>query len=92
MALKTILQRTYLSLFSVDFKKKTDTNNIVVLLEYKDGIKLVCANGYKRHCYPVLAGLIVYYEEQILIIGIKVNMQCSICHVPSKEKDLVNRS
>ncbi len=58
----------------------------------KDGIELVCADGYKRRCYPVLAGLMVDYKEQVLITGIKANMQYSICHVPPKERELVTRS
>ena len=73
MALKTILQRTYPSFLS-DELKKWDTNDIVALLEHKDGIELVCANGYKKHFYSVLAGLIVDYKEQVLITGIKTNM------------------
>ncbi len=92
MALKTMLQCTYPSFSSVDFKKGDTTNNVAALLEYKDGIEFVCANGYKRRCYPVLAGLMVDYEEQVLITDIKANMQCSICHVPPKERDLVTRS
>ena len=48
---------------------------ITALLEYtKKGIELVCADGYKRRCYPILAGLMVDYEEQVLITGIKANM------------------
>ena len=53
---------------------------------------MVCADGYKRRCYLVLAGLMVDYEEQVLITGIKANMQCSICHVPPKVRELVTRS
>ena len=62
MALKTMLQRTYPSLPSVELRKR-DTNDIEALLEHKDGIELVCANGYKRRCYPVLADFMVYYKE-----------------------------
>ncbi len=72
--------------------KKRDTNDIAALLEYKDGIELVFVNGYKRRCYPILAGLIVDYEEQVLITGIKANIQCSIYHFPPKERELVTRS
>ena len=56
MALKTMLQRTYPSLSSVELGKR-DTNNIAILLKHKDSIELVCADGYKRRCYPVLASL-----------------------------------
>ena len=29
----------------------------------KEGIELVYTDSYKRHCYPVLAGLMVDNEE-----------------------------
>ena len=90
MALKTMLQCTYSSFPSVELRKK-DTNDVVALVEHKDGIELVCTDGYKRRCYPVLAGLMVDYEEQVFITGIKGNMQCSICYVPPKERELVTR-
>ena len=80
MALKTMLQHTYPSLLFVELKKE-DTNNVAALLEHKDDIKLVYLDGYKRYCYLILAGLMVDYEEQVFIIGIKANMQCSICHI-----------
>ena len=72
-ALKIILQRIYPSLSFVELRKE-DNNNVATLLEHKDGIKLVCADGYKRRCYPILAGLMVDYKEQILITCIKANM------------------
>ena len=43
--------------------KKGDTNNVIALLEYKDGIELICADGYKRRYYLVLAGFMVDYKE-----------------------------
>ena len=55
------------------------------------GIELVCVDGYKKHCYPILTGFIVDYTEQVLITGIKTNMQCLICHIPPKEKKLVTQ-
>lgn len=57
----------------------------------KNGIKLVYADSYKKRCYPVLAGLIIDYKEQILILDIKVNIQYSIYYVPLKERELVTR-
>lgn len=51
----------------------------------KDGIKLEYIDGYKKRCYRILAGLKVDYKEQVLIAGIKPNMQCSICYIPLKE-------
>lgn len=52
IALKIMLQRTYLN-FSFAELKKEETNNIAVLFEHKDSIKLVCADGYKRCYYHV---------------------------------------
>ncbi len=63
MALKTMLQHTYPSLLFVDFKKKGDINDVAALFEYKDGIKLVYADGYKRRCYLILAGLMIDYKQ-----------------------------
>ena len=71
--------------------RKKDTIDVAALLEHKDGIKLVCADGYKRRYYPILASLMVDYKEQVLITGIKVNIQCSICHVLPKERKLGTR-
>ena len=62
MALKTILQRTYPSFFSVKLGKG-DTNDVAALFEHKKGIELICADGYKRHYYPVLASFMVDYKE-----------------------------
>ena len=56
--------------------------DVTVLHEYtKEGIKLICADGYKKRCYPLLAGLMVDFKEQVFITDIKVNMQFSICYV-----------
>ena len=63
------------------------------MLEYtKESIELVYADGYKKRRYPQLIGLMVNYEEQIFITGIKTNMQCLIFYVVPKEKKLVTRS
>ena len=88
MVLKTMLKCISPSLPSVELRKKY-TNVVLVLLEHKDGIELMCVNGNKRHCYPVLACLMVDYNEQVLITGIKANMHCSISHVLPKERELV---
>ena len=85
-----MLKRTYPSL-PFDELRKEDTNDIAALLEHKDGIELVYVDGYKRRCYPVLAGLMMDYKEQVLITGIKTNMQYSICYIPPKERELVTR-
>lgn len=55
--------------------RKEDTNDVVILLEYyKDDIKLVYIDNYKRCCYLILTGFIIDYKEQVLIISIKVNI------------------
>ena len=65
--------------------------DIVLLETYKEGIEIRCADGFKRRCYLVLAGLMVDYKEQVLITGVKANMQCSICHVLPKERERVTK-
>ena len=66
--------------------------DITLFETYKEGIEIRCADGFKRHCYSILASLMVDYKEQVLITGIKANMQCSICHVPPKERECVTKS
>ena len=83
-----MLQRTYSSLPFVELRKR-DTNDVAILLEHKDDIELVFVDSYKRRCYLVLVGLMVDYKEQVFITGINANMQCSICHILSKERELV---
>ena len=74
----------------------TIATNIVLdiaLLEiYKEGIEIRYANGFKQRCYSVLAGLMVDYKEQVLITGVKANMQCSICYVPPKKIEHVTKN
>lgn len=69
-----------------------NTNNIIILLKYKDGIKLVYIDGYKRCCYFILVDFIVNYEEQVFIIDIKINIHCVICYILLKERKLVTQS
>ena len=65
--------------------------DIALLETYKEGIEIWCTNGFKRRCYPVLAGLMVDYKEQVFITGVKANMQCFICHVLLKEREHVTK-
>ena len=88
IAVKTILQRIYPSLTSIKLRKG-DINNVLALLEHKDGIELVCADSYKRRCYLVLTGVMENYKEQVLITGIKANIQYLICYIPPKKEELV---
>lgn len=71
--------------------RKKDTNSVTILLEHQDGIKLVYADGYKRHCYLVLAGFLLDYKEQVIITGIKSNLQYLICHILLKEREFITR-
>lgn len=47
----------------------------MVLLEYiKDGVQLICGNGYKRYCYLVLTDFMIDYKKHIFITGIIANI------------------
>lgn len=52
----------------------------------KSGFAMFCADGFHRHCYPIIAGFMVDYEEQALITGIKNSRHCSVCLVPPEER------
>ena len=50
---------------------------------------MICADGLKHRCYPILAGVMVNYKEQVFITEIKANVQYFICHVsPQEQKNL----
>ena len=53
----------------------------------KDGFLVKCADGHNRQCYPIIAGFMADYEEQVLITGIKKAQHCSICTVPPHERE-----
>jgi hypothetical protein len=53
----------------------------------KDGFVVRCADDHQRLYYPIIAGFIADYEEQVLIIGIKKAQHCSICTVPPHERE-----
>lgn len=55
----------------------------------KNGIELMYVDNYKYYCYFILISFIVDYKEQVFITNIKANMQCLICYVLSKKKELV---
>lgn len=77
---------------NISLNFKIDADNAKVLLKYlKNGIKLVCANGYKKYYNPILIGFIENYKKQVIIICIKTNMQCSIRYIPTKKKELITR-
>ena len=64
---------------------------MIVLLKYKNGIKLMYINNYKKRCYLILAGHIVDYKKQVLITGIKKNIQYLICYILPTKKELIIR-
>lgn len=84
LVLKTMLQRKYLLLTS----NRSDTIILDIALwdTYKNGIEIRCTNGFKQCCYPIFAGLMVDYKEQVLITRIKSNRLYSICHVLPKKR------
>src|SRR5580692_6023507 len=53
----------------------------------KDGFLVKCADGHNRRCYPIIAGFMTDYEEQVLITGIKKAQHCSVCTVPPHERE-----
>ena len=65
--------------------------DIVLLKIYKEGIEIRCSDGFQQRCYPVVAGLMIDYKEQVLITSIKANIQCSICYVPPKKRECVTK-
>ena len=60
------------------------------MFKYKDDIKLVYIDNYKKRYYPIPAGFILDYKEQVCITGIKANMQYSIYHIQPKKKRINN--
>ena len=53
---------------------------------------MICVGGFKRCYYPILTSVIVDYKEQVLITGIKTNMQCSICHISPQEREKLTKT
>ena len=55
----------------------------------KEGIVIPCADGFERRCFPVLAGCLMDYEEQVILTGVKSNRHCTICHVHPKNREIL---
>lgn len=61
---------------------------VLALIKYYDeGIEILCADNFKQRCYPILARVMVDYEEQVLITKIKSNIQCFKYQVLSKKQE-----
>ena len=55
----------------------------------KEGVRLLCADGQDRHCFPLLAVFMADYEEQVTLIGIKSSRKYSIYYIyTNKRHDL----
>ena len=65
--------------------------DIVLLKTYKEDIEIRYANGFKQYYYFILTGLMRDYKEQVLIIGIKANIQFFIYHIPTKKKECMTK-
>ncbi len=52
-----------------------------------EDLLMMCAEGRVRRYHPIIAGLSVDYEEQVVITGIKSGMQCFMCQVPLEERE-----
>ena len=48
---------------------------------------MICINGFKFHCYLIFMDVIIVYKEQVFSTGIKANLQCFICHVPTQQQE-----
>ena len=48
----------------------------------KDGVNLMCPDGERRLCFPVLSQYICDYQEKFMITGITFG-SCAFCTIPS---------
>ena len=53
----------------------------------KDSFLVQCADRHNCQYYPIIAGFMIDYEEQVLITGIKKAQHYSICTVPPYERE-----
>lgn len=46
-----------------------------------------CADNKVRHCFPVIAGFSVDYEEQAFLTGVKSGQHCVTCRIPPSQRE-----
>ncbi len=52
-----------------------------------EDLLMMCADRNVQQCHPIIAGISIDDEEQVVITGIKSSMQCSMCQVPPNERE-----
>lgn len=90
LALNTILKHKCPSLIYKQFGTN-NILNIVLQKTYKEDIEIWYTNSFKQYYYPILAALIIDYEKQVLITGIKANMQYLLYYILQKERKIVTK-
>jgi len=53
----------------------------------KDDVDIICADNLTRKCHSIIIEFMMNYEEQILIMSIKKNQQCSIYQISSQKRE-----
>jgi len=53
----------------------------------KDDVNIICADNLTRKCHSIIIEFMMNYEEQILIMSIKKNQQCSIYQISSQKRE-----
>ena len=57
----------------------------------REGMRILYADNAERLCYPIIAGIMADYEEQVLITGVKNQRHCSMCKVPPNDRENICR-
>ena len=59
------------------------SKSIAIEQQSRDGLKIKCADGRYRHCFPIITGIIADYEEQVLLTGVKSGLSLHCLSGPS---------
>ena len=51
------------------------------------GLLIICFDKYIQQCYSIIANISIDYKKQVMIIGIKLEMQYFIYQVPHKKRE-----